>query len=98
MGLNWKMVTTENVRDACRIVAERTTKSRGKGLFVVLEDKHLPAKDVARISYLLAAKQPIDTALRFASGENLLTFLRKHGCTVVRVAPETGPARGGEEQ
>jgi hypothetical protein len=88
MALSWKVVTTEHVRKACQVVAARHgDEQRTTGLVVIHEKARLRAKDVARVAYLLATNQPLDADLRFASGETMLNFLRKHGCLVERTSP-----------
>jgi len=93
MGMRWSVVSAEHVRAACQQVAKSGSKSPSHGLVVVFEGQRLPAKQVAKVAYLLATQQPLDTPLRFASGETLLNLLRKHGCHVERIA---APATGGD--
>lgn len=94
MSMNWKAVTREHVARACALVAKRAASSGARGLFVVHEGRRLPAKEVARVAYLLASSQPLDAAIKFASGESMLNMLRRHGCTTERIeAPKNDPAK-----
>lgn len=88
MAVSWKVVTAQHVAKACELVAARSAGERSRGLFVLQGGKRLPAKEVARVAYLLATEQPLDTRLRFASGQTMLEFLRKHGCEVERIGTE----------
>ena len=95
MSMNWRIVDSDHVKRACDIVAsgKHGVAVRGRGLFVVHNAVRLPAKEVARVAYLLATSKPLDAPLRFASGESILNLLRKLGCRVER-AP--APAQEGE--
>lgn len=87
-GINWRLVTFEHVRRACEVVAARSSAtSPGRGLFVIYQGQRLAAKEVARVAYLLSSSQPLDTRLKFASGESILNLLRRLGCHVERGAP-----------
>jgi hypothetical protein len=55
-----------------------------KGLFVAFGDKRLPAKHAVRLAYCLANDLPLDTELRFSSGEGTVKLLQRLGFTVER--------------
>lgn len=86
MALSWNIVTAEHVRQACELVAtgESAPRTKAKGIFVVHRGKRLPAKHVLRTAYLLAKGSPLDTELRFSSGESTVQRLRRLGFEVIR--------------
>jgi hypothetical protein len=94
MSINWSVLKREHVQRACELVASSTHSARGRGLFVIYRGGQLPAKEVARVAYLLATSQPVETRLRFASGESTITLLRNLGCQVER-APAPPKAGSG---
>jgi hypothetical protein len=51
---------------------------------VVVDSHRLPAKDVARIAYLLATGRPPDAYLDFASGQSTLAMFARLGFSVDR--------------
>jgi hypothetical protein len=88
MALNWDLVRAEHVREACVLVAsgQHAPRSTAKGLFVSHDGRELPAKHVLRLAYLLAHRLPLDSSLRFASGEGTLSRLRALGFAVTRAS------------
>lgn len=86
MAIDWKIVRAEHVERACDLVAARgATGQPTRGLFVVRDERRLPAKEVIRLAYLLASGKSPDTELRFASGEATLNLLRRLGFEVDRL-------------
>jgi hypothetical protein len=86
MPLNWNTVTAEHVRRACDLVAsgQNPPRAKAKGLFITYQDRDLPAKHVLRLAYLLANHLPLESEVRFASGEGTIKLLRGLGFTVAR--------------
>lgn len=84
MALNWSSVKKENVERACQMILSGDTPARvtAKGIFVLFGQQHLPAKHVLRIAYCLANGLPMDTELRFSSGESTVKKLRNLGFEV----------------
>jgi hypothetical protein len=95
MKVNWSVLNQEHVQRACELVAASKKNARGQGIVVLHRGARLPAKEVARVAYLLATSQPLDTRLVFSSGDSTINRLRKLGCTVERVAPSEGSAKSG---
>jgi hypothetical protein len=87
-GVNWKLVQRDHVAQACELISKSAKSARASGLFVLVKGKRLPAKDVARTAYLLAIGKPIDTPIKFASGQGTLDMLQRLGFQVERNAPE----------
>lgn len=86
MAIDWKIVRAEHVVRACEMVSARTPSGQPtRGLFVIRDERHLPAKEVARVAYLLASGKNLATVLQFASGEATLNLLRRLGFTVNRL-------------
>lgn len=86
MGLDWGSVRSEHVEKACELylAGQNSPRSVAKGLFLVFGEKVLPAKHVVRMAYQLANDRPLDSPLRFASGEGTVRLLRGLGFTVKR--------------
>jgi hypothetical protein len=86
MALDWKSVRSEHVRQACELVASGKCRVRGKAksLFVSYEGQVLPAKHVMRLAFLVAKGLPLESDVRFASGESTAKFLRELGFVVTR--------------
>ena len=84
MALDWKSVKAEHVAKACQIVASggATPKARSKGIFVLHGDKRLPAKHILRVAYCFANGMPIDSMVKFSSGEGTTNRLRALGFEV----------------
>ena len=91
MGINWNVITEKHVAEACKAVAQRTAagKAPRRGLVVSFDGQMLPAKDVARTSYLIAIGKPLNTFIDVTSGETLITKLRVRGCDAMRLTPTT---------
>ena len=87
MGIRWDVIEAKHVRKACELLAANggRASSRAKGLFVRFGESLLPAKAVAKIAFLLATAQPLDTFVDFTSGETLMDRLRNLGCDAVRL-------------
>ena len=58
---------------------QRIPTIKGAGLYVRFEATDLPAKEVLRIAYLIAQAMPLNTKLRFSSGEGTIARLRALG-------------------
>ena len=86
MALNWNTVQAEHVAKACELVGgdEKARKLKAKGIFIVSGDSVLPAKQVIRAAYLLANDLPLDTKLKFSSGESTVKRLQSLGFQVER--------------
>jgi hypothetical protein len=84
--INWRLVQREHVMLACELITsgKLSRPVRGRGLFVVVGEHHLPAKDVARAAYLLAIGKPADAYLDFASGQTTLDMFKRLGFDVER--------------
>jgi len=96
MALNWDIVGAEHVREACRLVASgaQRPRAKAKGIFLVHDGNPLPAKHVLRLAYLLAKRLPLDTKVRFSSGEGTVKRLQKLGFEAARVDPRSTPQTG----
>lgn len=88
MGFDWSTVQRQHVVRACELVlaGEHRPRVSAKGLFVVFQEQRLPAKHIARLAYCLASNLPLDTNLKFASGEGTLSLFQKLGFNVARVS------------
>ena len=65
MALNWKTVTAEHIRQACKKVAAVRTGKRASKIVIQYEGQTLPAKEVQRTAYLIANNLPDSTELKF---------------------------------
>ena len=94
MAIDWKIVRAEHVERACDLASGKPIAQKPtRGLFLIRGDSYFPAKDVARVAYLLAAGKSPDSTLHFASGEATLNFLRRLGFEVERFrSPKKEPA------
>lgn len=95
MALDWSTIHREHVTRACEllIAGQHRPRVSAKGLFAIYQDQRLPAKQVIRLAYCLANNFPLDTDVKFASGEGTLKRLRELGFSAERSAlsqPETG--------
>lgn len=95
MGLNWNAIRAEHVTRACEhlIAADHTPRAKARGIIVEFRGKQLPAKEVARVAYLLANNFKPDTAVRFASGETTIQRLQRLGFRARRLQEETNTLR-----
>lgn len=86
MSLNWQTVRAIDVEQACQLVGSGTQRVRtpSKGIFLIRNGQPLPAKHVLRLAYCVANKLPLDTKLRFASGDGTVNLLRRLGFEVER--------------
>jgi len=85
MALNWKSVTADHVRQACKQVATSASGKRSSRIVIDFEGQKLPAKEVQRTAYLIANRLPSGTELKFSSGDFTLNFLRGLGFQVERL-------------
>ena len=93
--MNWDSVKREHLVKACQIAAAENRAPKRRGLFVVLDQTELPAKEVVRIAYCLANGMSTESELKFASGEGTLNLLRSHGFAVKRTPrPLEEPSNG----
>jgi len=85
--LDWTSVTPENVTEACELVlkGEHRPKVGAKGIFVIFKEQRLPAKHVARLAYCLANRLPLESKLKFSSGDGIVNLQQKRGHTVTRI-------------
>ena len=95
MALNWDTIQAQHVKQACEMVAsgQHAPKARAKGIFIAYEGQHLPAKHVLRLAYLVANSMPLDTTLKFASGEGTINLLKGLGFTVERLQQSSTRAK-----
>ena len=86
MAINWNTVRADHVVQAFDLVSAdaKTRHQRVTGIFVRSGDDLLPAKQVIRIAYLVANNLPLDTKLKFTSGEGTVNRLRDLGFHVER--------------
>jgi len=85
MALNWKTVTAEHIREACKKVAGSRTGKRASRIVIEYEGQALPAKEVQRTAYLIANHLPENTELKFSSGDSTLNLLSGLGFKVERL-------------
>jgi hypothetical protein len=102
MPLNWKSVTAEHIRQACRIVAASQAAKRASGIVIWYNEHPLPAKEVQRVAYRIANNLSEDTELKFSSGDSTLTLLSRLGFRVERTGvsrrPKVSQAPGGRTE
>ena len=84
MALDWKTVKAEHVEKACDLLVSGTAlpRSKAKGIFVVRDGERLPAKHVLRLAYCIAHRLPMNTLVKFSSGEGTVSRLRGLGFEV----------------
>lgn len=84
--LNWSSVTREHVARACEFLSrgEHVPRAQAKGIFLIYQNQRLPAKHALRLAYCLANKLPLDSVLKFSSGEGTVRVLRSLGFSVER--------------
>lgn len=94
--INWRLVQRERVVRACEMITngKLVRPARGRGRFVVGE-RCLPAKDIARTAYLLAAGKPADAYLDFASGQSTLSMFKRLDFEVERSSSSSQSERRG---
>ena len=80
MALNWNAVRAEHVARACDLLltGQHRPKAQAKGLLVTYKGQSLPAKHMLRLAYCLANGLPLESKLKFASGEGTLARLKAH--------------------
>lgn len=86
MKINWKSVRTEHVTKACELVSENAKRPRvgAKGIFVTFRGQGLPAKHVLRLAYCIANELPLDSIVKFSSGDGTVNRLRELGFDAMR--------------
>jgi hypothetical protein len=86
VGLNWRTVRATDVEQACQLVesGQEASRASAKGIFLVRNGNDLPAKHVLRLAYCIANQLPLDTKLKFASGDSTINLLRGLGFEVTR--------------
>lgn len=92
MALNWKSVTADHVKAAFKQVGAAKSGNRSSGLVIFEGERALSAKEVLRVSYLLANRLPPNTALKFSSGDGTLKVLQNLGFRAERIEKAKGPA------
>ena len=86
MALNWKTVKAAHMTQACDVLLDQgAARATAKGIFILYGGKRLPAKHVTRLAYCLANGLPLDSKLKFSSGEGTVNLLRRLGFTVERL-------------
>jgi hypothetical protein len=97
MGLDWSKVEAEHVSSACTLLVHGKVKSaaREKGLFVIFDGHRLSAKQVAKLAYCIANRLPLESAVKFASGEGTLKRLEVLGAKVERVPAKDSKVSAG---
>ena len=86
MSLNWSTIRASHVEQACQLVESGTQPARtpAKGIFLIRSSSALPAKHVLRLAYCIANELPLDSKLKFSSGDGTITRLRGLGFEVER--------------
>jgi hypothetical protein len=86
MSLNWRTVRTIDVEQACALVAsgEQPARVPAKGIFLTRNGQLLPAKHVLRLAYCIANKLPLDSKLKFSSGDGTVNTLSRLGFAIER--------------
>ena len=86
MALDWRTVKPQHVSQACDLLVKGNSRPRApaKGIFLVYGGDRLPAKHAVRIAYCLANKLPLDSKLKFSSGQGTVNLLRALGFNVER--------------
>jgi hypothetical protein len=80
MSLNWENVRAADVEKACSLIETGDLPPRpARGIFVWYKGQRLPAKHVLKLAYCIANRLPLDSRLKFASGEGTLKLLRRLG-------------------
>lgn len=87
MALDWKTVKAEHITQACELVAsgEAAPRASAKGIFVLRAGHRLPAKHVLRIAYCIAHALPLDSQIKFSSGDSMANRLSALGFDVEHV-------------
>ena len=93
MALNWSSVRAEHVQKACDIVRAENKSAKSSGLYVVIEHDRFPAKKVVKLAHCFANSLPVDSQLKFSSGDGTMKLLNRLGFTTERI----GQSRGSNE-
>ena len=90
MALNWKSISATDVEKACDLVlrGEFSPKAQAKGIFIIQGENKLPAKHVLRLAYCIANGLPLDSKLKFSSGESLVKRLCSLGFDIEHTQPD----------
>ena len=93
MNLNWQTVRASDVEQACALIESGSQPARvpSKGIFLIRNGQALPAKHVLRLAYCLANKLPLDSKLKFSSGDGSVNLLRGLGFEVERRGSPSEP-------
>jgi hypothetical protein len=83
--MKWASVKSHHVTQACDSLLKSTVGPKPRGLVVIYKNQKLPAKAVLRLAYCLANDIPIESRIKFSSGENSLMLLRSLGFTAERL-------------
>jgi hypothetical protein len=86
MTLNWSAVRATDVEQACQLVESGAQPARipSKGIFLIHNGSPLPAKHVLRLAFCIANRLPLDSKLKFSSGDGTINRLRSLGFEVER--------------
>ena len=92
MSLKWASVKPEHVTEACELLLRGAHDPHvgAKGIFLIFKDQRLPAKHVARLAYCIANDLPLDTRIKFSSGQGLVNLLENRGHEVTRTSSSQG--------
>ncbi len=85
MPIEWSVITTNHVQQACESVAARRS-DRNTGLVVYAGERRLPAKEGLREADRGAKGLASIAAVNVASGEATLNVLRKLGLRAERLS------------
>jgi len=98
MALNWNSVRAEHVARACDLLltGQHRPKAQAKGLLVTYKGQSLPAKHVLRLAYCLANGLPLESKLKFSSGEGTLARLKGLGFPAERKGAGAAAPAGRE--
>ena len=86
MSMNWRTVRASDVEQACLLIesGQQSTRTPSKGIFLIRNGQPLPAKHVLRLAYCIANKLPLDSKLKFSSGDGTVNTLSRLGFAVER--------------
>lgn len=77
--MDWAAVKREHVAKALEFLTSRGSMREKVNLFVISQGRRFPAKEVLRIAYCFAKKEPPETKHKFSSGDGVLKLLRTLG-------------------
>jgi hypothetical protein len=95
MRINWKLVTSTHVREACRRVDAGEVKCSRSALntFLILDGKRYPAKFTRGLAYEVATDMKLNPSVDFSGGAETARFFRRLGFQIEYL---TTPTRGRE--